>query len=103
MVMHRDGTVYHAEELSQGTCEQLYTAIRFALAVTRQGGSKLPFQLDDSFVHFDQERLKRVLHVLYDLTHRQVKSRSNGCYTEKMDRRVQNKLCRSSQHLSYIC
>ncbi|AUS14611.1 hypothetical protein C0W65_15275 [Bacillus subtilis] len=68
MVMHRDGTVYHAEELSQGTCEQLYTAIRFALAVTRQDGSKLPFQLDDSFVHFDQERLKRVLHVLYDLT-----------------------------------
>ncbi len=68
MVMHRDGTVYHAEELSQGTCEQLYTAIRFALAVTRQDGSKLPFQLDDSFVHFDQERLKRVLHVLYDIT-----------------------------------
>ncbi|MFC7799483.1 DNA repair/recombination ATPase SbcE [Bacillus subtilis] len=68
MVMHRDGTVYHAEELSQGTCEQLYTAIRFALAVTRQDGSKLPFQLDDSFVHFDQERLKRVLHVLYDLS-----------------------------------
>ncbi|WP_083252845.1 DNA repair/recombination ATPase SbcE [Bacillus sp. F56] len=68
MVMHRDGTVYHAEELSQGTCEQLYTAIRFALAVTRQDGSKLPFQLDDSFVHFDQARLKRVLHVLYDLT-----------------------------------
>ncbi|MBL3649072.1 ATP-binding protein [Bacillus sp. RHFS10] len=67
MVMHCDGTVYQAEELSQGTCEQLYTAIRFALAVTRQDGSRLPFQLDDSFVHFDQERLKRVLDVLYDL------------------------------------
>lgn len=68
MVMHCDGTVYHAEELSQGTCEQLYTAIRFALAVTRHDGSRLPFQLDDSFVHFDQERLKRVLDVLYDLS-----------------------------------
>ncbi|MCY8461724.1 AAA family ATPase [Bacillus spizizenii] len=68
MVMHCDGTVYHADELSQGTCEQLYTAIRFALAVTRQDGSGLPFQLDDSFVHFDQERLKRVLDVLYDLS-----------------------------------
>ncbi|MBK4205546.1 hypothetical protein EGI09_16850 [Bacillus subtilis] len=68
MVMRCDGTVYHAEELSQGTCEQLYTAIRFALAVTRQDGSRLPFQLDDSFVHFDQERLKRVLDVLYNLS-----------------------------------
>ncbi|MGK9265179.1 AAA family ATPase [Bacillus inaquosorum] len=68
MVMHCDGTVYHAEELSQGTCEQLYTAIRFALAVTRQDWARLPFQLDDSFVHFDQERLKRVLDVLYDLS-----------------------------------
>ncbi|MBU2660741.1 ATP-binding protein [Bacillus cabrialesii] len=68
MVMHCDGTVYHADELSQGTCEQLYTAIRFALAVTRQDESRLPFQLDDSFVHFDQERLKRVLDVLYDLS-----------------------------------
>lgn len=68
MVMNGDGTVYHAEELSQGTCEQLYTAIRFALAVTRQDGARLPFQLDDSFVHFDQDRLKRVLDVLYDLS-----------------------------------
>ncbi len=68
MVMHCDGTVYHADELSQGTCERLYTAIRFALAVTRQDWARLPFQLDDSFVHFDQERLKRVLDVLYDLS-----------------------------------
>ncbi|MCY7916640.1 ATP-binding protein [Bacillus vallismortis] len=68
MVTHSDGTVYHAEELSQGTCEQLYTAIRFALAVTRQDEAMLPFQLDDSFVHFDQERLKRVVDVLYDLS-----------------------------------
>lgn len=38
MVMHRDGTVYHAEELSQGTCEQLYTAIRFALLLRARMG-----------------------------------------------------------------
>ncbi|KAF1680337.1 MULTISPECIES: ATP-binding protein [Bacillus] len=68
MVMHSNGTVYHAEELSQGTCEQLYTAIRFALAVTRQDGAKLPFQLDDSFVHFDQARLKRALEALDHLS-----------------------------------
>ncbi|MDL5613340.1 ATP-binding protein [Bacillus halotolerans] len=64
MVMNSAGTVFQAEELSQGTCEQLYTAIRFALAVTRQDGAMLPFQLDDSFVHFDQKRLNRVLEML---------------------------------------
>ncbi|MCY8103168.1 ATP-binding protein [Bacillus mojavensis] len=64
LVMNSAGTVFQAEELSQGTCEQLYTAIRFALAVTRQDGAMLPFQLDDSFVHFDQKRLNRVLEML---------------------------------------
>ncbi|PRS04643.1 ATP-binding protein [Bacillus halotolerans] len=64
MVMNSAGTVFQTEELSQGTCEQLYTAIRFALAVTRQDGAMLPFQLDDSFVHFDQKRLNRVLEML---------------------------------------
>ncbi|WFE15148.1 AAA family ATPase [Bacillus atrophaeus] len=64
MVMRSDGMTFHAEELSQATCEQLYASIRFALALTRQDGVMLPFQLDDSFVHFDQERLKRVLEVL---------------------------------------
>jgi hypothetical protein len=32
VVMRKDGTVFSAGELSQAACEQLYAAIRFALA-----------------------------------------------------------------------
>lgn len=47
---------------------RLYLAIRFALALSHQKNVKLPFQLDDSFVHFDQERFKQVLNILKKLS-----------------------------------
>ncbi|MCY8538610.1 ATP-binding protein [Bacillus haynesii] len=68
MVMRKDGAVFYAHELSQATCEQLYLAIRFALALSHQKEVKLPFQLDDSFVHFDHERFKQVLNILKKLS-----------------------------------
>ncbi|MCU4667147.1 MULTISPECIES: ATP-binding protein [Bacillus] len=68
MVMRKDGAVFYAHELSQATCEQLYLAIRFALALSHQKEVKLPFQLDDSFVHFDEERFKQVLNILKKLS-----------------------------------
>ncbi|MEC0717654.1 AAA family ATPase [Bacillus licheniformis] len=68
MVMRKDGALFCAHELSQATCEQLYLAIRFALALSHQKNVKLPFQLDDSFVHFDQERFKQVLNILKKLS-----------------------------------
>ncbi|MDA1476033.1 ATP-binding protein [Bacillus changyiensis] len=68
MVLKKDGAAYHAHELSQATCEQLYLAIRFALALSHQKGVRLPFQLDDSFVHFDHDRFKRVLELLKELS-----------------------------------
>ncbi|MCY8025511.1 AAA family ATPase [Bacillus sonorensis] len=68
MVVSKDGTVFQAHELSQATCEQLYLAIRFALALSHQKDINLPFQLDDSFVHFDHERFKRVLNILKELS-----------------------------------
>ncbi|WP_195258750.1 AAA family ATPase [Bacillus paralicheniformis] len=68
MVMRKDGAVFYAHELSQATCEQLYLAIRFALALSHQKEVKLPFQLDDSFVHFDRERFKQVLNILKKLS-----------------------------------
>lgn len=61
MVMRKDGTVFSAGELSQAACEQLYAAIRFALASERESAVSLPFLLDDSFVHFDRQRLERLL------------------------------------------
>ena len=45
MVMRKDGTVFSAGELSQAACEQLYAAIRFALASERESAVSLPFYL----------------------------------------------------------
>ncbi|MCX3304466.1 AAA family ATPase [Bacillus sp. NEAU-CP5] len=68
MVMRKDGTVFSAGELSQAACEQLYAAIRFALASERESAVSLPFLLDDSFVHFDRQRLQRLFDVLNQLS-----------------------------------
>ncbi|MCT6861908.1 AAA family ATPase [Bacillus velezensis] len=68
MVMRKDGTVFSAGELSQAACEQLYAAIRFALASERESAASLPFLLDDSFVHFDRQRLERLFDVLNQLS-----------------------------------
>ncbi|WP_332274672.1 ATP-binding protein [Bacillus velezensis] len=68
MVMRKDGTVFSAGELSQAACEQLYAAIRFALASERESAVSLPFLLDDSFVHFDGQRLQRLFDVLNQLS-----------------------------------
>lgn len=68
MVMRKDGAVFSAGELSQAACEQLYAAIRFALAAERDSSVSLPFLLDDSFVHFDRQRLTQLFDVLKHLT-----------------------------------
>ncbi|WFA06273.1 AAA family ATPase [Bacillus sp. HSf4] len=68
MVMRKDRAVFYAHELSQATCEQLYLAIRFALALSQQKRINLPFLLDDSFVHFDRKRFKQVLDILKRLS-----------------------------------
>ncbi|MFS0655011.1 AAA family ATPase [Bacillus sp. 179-C3.3 HS] len=68
IVKKTDGRIFHPEELSQATCEQIYLAIRFALAMSHQQECQLPFMMDDSFVHFDQVRLGRVLGMMNHLT-----------------------------------
>lgn len=54
--------------LSRGTREQLYLALRFALAGAPAAGQALPLLLDDLFVHFDGERLGRTARVLGDVS-----------------------------------
>ncbi|MGG0527072.1 AAA family ATPase [Bacillus pumilus] len=68
MVKRMDGRIFRPEELSQATCEQIYLAIRFALALSHQQDCQLPFMMDDSFVHFDHVRLGRVLEMMNELT-----------------------------------
>lgn len=53
--------------LSRGAQEQLYLAMRFALADAASREAPLPLLLDDLFVHFDERRLSRTIGVLGQL------------------------------------
>ncbi|WP_169306689.1 AAA family ATPase [Cohnella pontilimi] len=53
--------------LSRGTQEQLYLAMRFALAEAASGEIPLPLLLDDLFVHFDERRLRETVSVLGEI------------------------------------
>lgn len=54
--------------LSRGTQEQLYLAMRFALAEAASKETPLPLLLDDLFVHFDEDRLRRTVPVLGEIS-----------------------------------
>ncbi|KUP21840.1 hypothetical protein [Paenibacillus sp. DMB5] len=54
--------------LSRGTQEQLYLAVRLALAETMSRQIRLPLMLDDLFVNFDEGRLSAALAVIGELS-----------------------------------
>ncbi|MBW5445120.1 AAA family ATPase [Cohnella sp. CFH 77786] len=54
--------------LSRGTQEQLYLAMRFALADAASKDVPLPLLLDDLFVHFDERRLRQTVPVLAEIS-----------------------------------
>ncbi|SFB41302.1 Uncharacterized protein YhaN [Cohnella sp. OV330] len=54
--------------LSRGTQEQLYLSLRLALAGAASREQPLPLLLDDLFVHYDEDRLKRCVNVLNELS-----------------------------------
>ncbi|SDM00880.1 ATP-binding protein [Sediminibacillus halophilus] len=54
-VSDQEGFRYAVEELSKGTADQLYVSLRLALSSVYQA-EKMPFFIDDAFVHFDQKR-----------------------------------------------
>jgi len=53
--------------LSRGTAEQVYLALRLALAVEAAQSSSLPLLLDDLFVNFDRLRLRAAAKLLVEL------------------------------------
>lgn len=66
-VERRDGTAFSAEQLSTGTRELLYLAIRLALIEEyRTKGVTLPVILDDVLVNFDRRRASAAAKVLTD-------------------------------------
>jgi|GEM_PF-2044484 len=58
------------EKLSRGTAEQLYLAMRLALAEEYAGKAVLPLVLDDILVNFDDRRMESCLRVLSDFSAR---------------------------------
>lgn len=65
---HKDGGLLDSGLLSRGTAEQLYLAIRLALAETMSRQVSLPLLFDDLFVNFDESRLHAALGLLGELS-----------------------------------
>ncbi|WP_019911790.1 AAA family ATPase [Paenibacillus sp. HW567] len=65
---HKDTGLVDSGLLSRGTAEQLYLALRLALAETMARQAKLPLLFDDLFVNFDERRLHAALALLGELS-----------------------------------
>lgn len=72
-VIDKNGQSFEVGELSQGTAEQLYVALRFGFAVVMNDTVNLPLLIDDGFVNFDNFRKEAVLELLTSISqHNQV-------------------------------
>ncbi|WP_168120620.1 AAA family ATPase [Paenibacillus sp. HB172176] len=66
-LINSNGSAVDSRFLSRGTAEQLYLAMRLALACEAAQGVKLPLLLDDLFVNFDQSRLHAAVRLVAEL------------------------------------
>ncbi|PID02941.1 hypothetical protein CSV67_05580 [Sporosarcina sp. P2] len=62
-----EGQTFMINELSQATKEQAYLSLRLALAYELSERAPFPIIMDDPFVHFDNERLSRMIEILTEL------------------------------------
>jgi uncharacterized protein YhaN len=65
---HKTAGLLDSGMLSRGTAEQLYLALRLALAETMARQACLPLLFDDLFVNFDERRLHAALSLLGELS-----------------------------------
>ena len=84
-IVGTDSSVRHTDELSRGTAEQLYLALRLALiGQLAEVGPGLPVLMDDVLVNFDEERRLGAAQAIADLARlRQVVVFT--CHTETAD------------------
>ena len=66
-VKHRNGQMYHPNEISQSTKELLYIALRLSLIKILQPYYSMPIIIDDAFVHFDKHRKAAMMEYLKEL------------------------------------
>ncbi|MYL32371.1 AAA family ATPase [Pontibacillus yanchengensis] len=71
VVETQSGDRYTAEQLSQGTKEQLYVALRLSLSRVMSDQHGMPFIIDDAYVNFDEERTKEFLTLLTNISRTQ--------------------------------
>ncbi|BDR58504.1 ATP-binding protein [Xylocopilactobacillus apicola] len=62
-----DSQTFEIAELSQGTAEQLYVALRFAFAISFLDKIQLPLIIDDAFINFDVVRRAKVIELIQKL------------------------------------
>ncbi|WP_026689052.1 ATP-binding protein [Alteribacter aurantiacus] len=87
VVERNDGARFGPADLSQGTCELLYVAIRFSLVEHYKQEEPLPIIIDEAFVNFDALRRDRVIkainrlgkthQILYFTCHKNVQEEMN--------------------------
>ena len=63
--LRQNGTLLRVEQMSTGTCDQLYLALRLAL-LERRTAEPLPFVGDDLLASFDETRAARTLDLIAD-------------------------------------
>ncbi|SHN62146.1 ATP-binding protein [Fervidobacterium gondwanense] len=68
VVIDGRGRTFEPYQLSAGTYDQLYFSIRLALAEQLFGNEKAFFILDDPFIKYDKNRLKKQLEKLFELS-----------------------------------
>ncbi|WP_235794688.1 ATP-binding protein [Virgibacillus salidurans] len=66
-----DNLRYTVNELSQGSIDQLYVALRLAVSEIMSDKHRLPFIIDDAFVHFDTLRTKRIIEIVEEIAEEQ--------------------------------
>ncbi|MBG9981707.1 AAA family ATPase [Aerococcaceae bacterium DSM 111020] len=67
-VVHHSDIIFEPYELSQGTLEQLYVALRLAFIISAKELVKMPIIIDDAFVNFDEMRKMSMYRVLEELS-----------------------------------
>lgn len=72
LIERKDLQLFDANELSQATAEQVYVALRMALATTIYKKYAFPIIIDDSFVNFDHVRTARVIELLKNMKDNQI-------------------------------
>lgn len=70
-VQSATGIRYKVNELSQGTIDQLYISLRIAMGELVSEQHNIPFIIDDAFVHFDSNRLQRMINIVTAISKKQ--------------------------------